>query len=98
MSAVTVLFVGGPEDGKRVAFTTAPPPSYRVAVIPRLPVYADVDDHREEVNYEQFEYRTQRMPGNTGFVAYPTAWDALPNETGFERVMSALMRGYVGRP
>lgn len=94
---ITLTFVGGPEDGKRVALRTVPATRrYRVAVLPRLPVYVDVDTPEAEVEFEQFEYEIERVPGEN-YVAYPVSWNDLPTGYPFERIMKALLRGYVGR-
>ena len=90
-------FVGGPEDGKRVALQTAPGRSYKVAMLPRLPTYVPVEENIAPVSFEQFVYEIDKLPGDLNFVAYPQSWKDDYRHTPYEQIMTALLRGYVGR-
>ena len=91
---VTLTFVGGPEDGKRVALRSPPGPRYRVAMLPKLPTHIDPDEE-VTIDFQQFEYGTYMLPGKN-LVAYPAEWEESPD--GFVgRLLTALTRGYVGR-
>lgn len=95
---IAVTFIGGPEDGRRVALSRLPA-RYRVMVLPNLPTYAPLDETTPEPVFtvDQFVYVHTRLPGDN-VVFYPEAWNDLPNETPHDRICTALLRGYVGRP
>lgn len=93
-SPTPVLFVGGPEDGKHVNLRNMMP-TIEVAALPRLPTYVDSDD-TIDVEVRRYRYRVERFFGDI-YVAYPEDWMNDPTRSPFEKVMTALTRGYVGR-
>ena len=95
----TLTFVGGPEDGKRIAIAADPGPVYRVAVLPKLPSCAHIAESCTPIEVERFEYAVTRLrsPSHLSlFVAYPSEWDQDALDRPIELVIAALVNGYAG--
>lgn len=93
----TVLFVAGPADGQ-LRQMHATPQFYRVALEPeveRMSVYGDGSPEQVVLSPRHFEYIHMRIAGHIFYV--PEDWQRGPYDI-YERVITALQRGYVGRP
>lgn len=98
-----VTFIGGPEDGKRMHLRNPPGTTYRVNIVRPLPAYVPIEGTipADTTAVDQFVYYVDCLPpgagGNQNYIAYPDDWRRLPDESPWERCITALLRGYVGR-
>lgn len=94
-----VLFVGGPIDGRHVVLQHLPR-EYRVALTPAVsPVPYSGTEGQVTLTPRTFEYVRQEMPYIHGVHVYiPIDWTNTAFIDPVQRVLTALFRGYVGRP
>lgn len=93
---VTAHFIGGPWDG-RVVVLREPRDYFEVAVLPPLPAYIPVEEEfTEAITVERFTYHREYAPGEQ-IVFIPSDWRNDPKHTPGEKMINALLRGYVGR-
>lgn len=93
---VVAHFVGGPWDGKTVVLRE-PRDYFEVAIMPPLPSYLPSDEDVATCpTFERFTYVREWVPGNS-HVFIPRDWTKDPTNTAGEKLIHALLRGYVGR-
>jgi hypothetical protein len=97
MSNTYVLFVGGPLDGTQRVLPHVGR-QYHVAMYPKIePVAHGVPDQVCLVD-DRFTYEGLRLAGKTFYV--PAEWlhtQHIGADDPYERLVTALSRGYVGR-
>lgn len=94
----SVLFIGGPSDGRHVVLAHLPR-EYRVALQPEFTQSA-VGGVEGQVFLDPrtFDYTRLSVPYLTGMHVYvPVDWTNNAFIDPVQRVLTALVRGYVGR-